>query len=73
MVPHTVVVDFAVALLVTSLACDLLAALAREQELRIVAFWSLVFGTVAAGLAVLSGLAAARVAAPQGAALDLVQ
>lgn len=72
MVPHTVVVDFAVALLITSLACDLLAALAGEQELRTVAFWTLLFGTGAAALAVLSGFAAARVATPEGAALDLV-
>lgn len=62
MVPHAIVVDFAVALLVTSFACDVLSTIVEERELGIVAWWTLLFGTVAAAFAVLSGLAAARLA-----------
>lgn len=68
MVPHTVVVDFAVALLITSVACDLLGRAAEEEELVTVATWTLYFGTLAAGFAVLSGLAAYDLAAPDGVA-----
>ena len=70
MVPHTVIVDFAVALLVTSLVSDALAALAEEDDLRIVATWTLVFGTLAACFAGLSGYAALDAAAPTDAALE---
>ena len=66
MVPHTVVVDFAVALLVTSVACDLLSLLAEEDEFRIVAHWTLVFGALAAAFSALSGYTAYSVAAPTG-------
>ena len=64
MVPHTIIVDFAVALLVTSFVCELLATTVDERELATVAWWTLLFGTVAAAFAVLSGFAAAQ-SAPQ--------
>lgn len=66
MLPHTVVVDFAVALLLTSVGADLLCMLAEEDEFRIVATWTLVFGTVAAIFAAFSGYAAYDEAAPTG-------
>ncbi|MFQ5744877.1 MAG: DUF2231 domain-containing protein [Acidobacteriota bacterium] len=59
MVPHTIVVDFAVALLITSFTCDLLAVTVEEAELGVVAWWTLLFGTLAAGFAVISGFVAA--------------
>ena len=62
MVPHPIIVDFAVALLVVSVGFDLLASLADERDLRVVAWWTLLVGTVAAALAVISGYAAAQVA-----------
>ncbi|HJO03796.1 MAG TPA: DUF2231 domain-containing protein [Acidobacteriota bacterium] len=68
MVPHTVVVDFAVALLATSVVCDLLSSTVDEQDLRIVASWTLTFGALAAAFAVLSGYAAYNAALPTGAA-----
>lgn len=68
MLPHTVVVDFAVALLTTSVVCDLLASTVEEEDLRVVASWTLIFGTLAAAFAVLSGYAAHGAAAPTGAA-----
>lgn len=64
LVPHTIVVDFAVALLVTSVAFDLLGALAEEPDLRTAGWWTLLFGTVAAAFSVFSGYDAA-VDAPQ--------
>ncbi len=72
MIPHTMVVDFAVALLLTSVACDALGFLAEENDLRIVAYWTLLLGTLAAGFAVLSGYAAAKAAAPTGVAETIV-
>ena len=60
MVPHAIVVDFAVALLVTSFVCDLIAATVEERDLRVVAWWTLQFGTLAAAFALLSGFAAAQ-------------
>lgn len=63
MVPHPIIVDFAVALLVVSVGFDVLASLADERDLRVVAWWTLMVGTVAAALAVLSGYAAAGDAA----------
>jgi len=62
MVPHPIIVDFAVALLVVSVGFDLLASLADERDLRVVAWWTLLVGTVAAALAAVSGYAAAGVA-----------
>lgn len=72
MLPHTVIVDFAVALLLTSVAAELLARLADEDEFRVVATWTLVFGTVAAVLSALSGYAAYDDAAPTGVAEAVV-
>ena len=62
MVPHPVIVDFAVALLVVSVAFDALASVVEERDLRVVSWWCLMLGTVAAALAVLSGYAAANLA-----------
>lgn len=72
MVPHTVIVDFAVALLFTSVLCDALAALAEERDLTVVATWVLTFGAIAAALAALSGYSAASAAAPTGIALRTI-
>ncbi len=72
MLPHTVIVDFAVALLLTSVACEVLAQLAEEDEFRVVATWTLVFGAGAAALSAISGYAAYDAAAPTGAAEALV-
>lgn len=59
MVPHPIIVDFAVALLTVSVGFDLLASVVNERDLRIVAWWTLMIGTVAAALSVVSGYAAA--------------
>ena len=59
MVPHPIIVDFAVALLVVSVGFDVLASVVEERDLRVVAWWTLMIGTVAAALSVLSGYAAA--------------
>ena len=60
MVPHAIVVDFAIALLVTSFLCDLVAATVEDRDLRIVGWWTLQLGTLAAAFAILSGFAAAQ-------------
>lgn len=72
MVPHTVIVDFAVALLLTSVGADMLSQLIDEDELRVFGAWALLIGTLAACFAVLSGYAAYSAAAPIGAANDAV-
>lgn len=72
MLPHTVIVDFAVALLLTSVITDLMGRLAEEDEFRIVATWTLVFGATAAILAAISGYAAFDDAAPTGLAEAVV-
>lgn len=72
MLPHTVVVDFAVALLITSLACDLMGVIGEEPELRTVGAWTLWFGAAAAAFAVVSGLVAAQVAPPAGPVFEAV-
>lgn len=72
MLPHTVIVDFAVALLLTSVGADLLGKLAEEDEFRVVATWTLVFGSTAAILAAVSGYAAYDEAAPAGVAEAVV-
>lgn len=72
MVPHPIVVHFAVALTVTSVLCDLLALIGDEDDLRIVGAWTLVFGAAAAAFAVLSGLAAADAAGATGEAAATV-
>lgn len=55
MVPHPIIVDFAIALLVVSVGFDILAALVDERDLRVVAWWTLMVGTAAAALAAISG------------------
>ncbi len=55
MVPHPIIVDFAVALLTVSVGFDLLASMVAERDLRVVAWWTLMIGTVAAALSVVSG------------------
>ena len=62
MVPHPIIVDFAVALLVTSVAFDVLASIVEERDLRVVSWWALMIGTVAAALSAVSGYAAANLA-----------
>jgi uncharacterized membrane protein len=61
MVPHPIIVDFAVALLAVSVGFDLLASVVEERDLRVVAWWTLMIGTVATALSVVSGYAAAPV------------
>ena len=56
------------ALLATSVVCDLLASTVDEEDLRIVGSWTLTFGAIAAVFAVLSGYAAHNAALPTGAA-----
>ena len=65
MVPHPIIVDFAVALLVVSVAFDVLASVVEERDLRVVGWWTLMIGTVSAALAVVSGFAAAKIAATE--------
>ena len=73
MVPHPIIVDFAVALLVTSVAFDALASLVEERDLRVVSWWTLMIGTVAAALSILSGYAAAaELVAPGPRVLDTI-
>lgn len=72
MFPHTVVVDFAVALLLTSLASDLLGMIGEEPDLRTVGAWTQLFGAAAALFAVLSGFVAAAAAEPTGFVEELV-
>jgi uncharacterized membrane protein len=72
MVPHPIIVDFAVALLVVSVAFDLLASVAEERDLRVVAWWTLMLGTVAAALAVLSGYVAAQTASTEPSVVETI-
>ena len=65
MVPHPIIVDFAVALLVVSFGFDVLASVVEDRDLRVVSWWTLLLGTVAAALAVVSGYAAASVASTE--------
>ena len=53
---HMVVVHFPIALLPVSLGCDVLAWLFGSRELAAAARWTLWLGTVAAGVAVWSGI-----------------
>ena len=59
MVPHAIIVDFAIALRVVSVGFDMLAAIVEERELRVVSWWTLLLGTMSAALAALSGYATA--------------
>jgi uncharacterized membrane protein len=72
MVPHPIIVDFAVALLVVSVAFDVLAAVVEERDLRVVSWWCLMIGTVAAALSVLSGYVAAGIAGTEPEVLDTI-
>ena len=65
MVPHPIIVDFAVALLVVSVAFDVLGPIVEERDLRVVSWWTLMMGTVAAGLGVVSGYVAAGIASTE--------
>ncbi len=50
MVPHAIIVDFAIALLVVSVGFDMLATFVEDRELRVVSWWTLLLGTIAAAL-----------------------
>lgn len=73
MVPHPIIVDFAVSLLVVSVAFDLLATVVEERDLRVVAWWTLMIGAVAAALSVLSGYVAASMAGNDPAVIATVR
>lgn len=73
MVPHPIIVDFAIALLVVSVAFDALAAVVEERDLRVVAWWCLMLGTTAAALSVLSGYVAAGAAGSDPVVVDTVR
>lgn len=72
MVPHPIIVDFAVALLVVSFGFDLLASVVEDRDLRVVSWWTLLIGTVAAALAVVSGYAAANVASTEARVVETI-
>ncbi len=72
MVPHPIIVDFAVALLVTSVAFDVLASIVEERDLRVVSWWTLMIGTVAAALSVLSGYVAANLGGDDPAVVETI-
>lgn len=72
MVPHPIIVDFAIALLVVSVAFDALASIVDDRDLRVVSWWCLMLGTVAAALAVLSGYAAANLAGSEPEIVDTI-
>lgn len=59
---HPLVVHFPIALLLTAVALDAAAAVVKRPGLRRIALWNLTLGTLAAGLAVLTGLRAAEIA-----------
>lgn len=72
MVPHPIIVDFAVALLVVSFGFDVLASVVNDRDLRVVSWWTLLIGTVAAALAVVSGYAAANVASAEPSVVETI-
>ena len=59
---HPLIVHFPIALLLTSVALDLLALLLRRPTLHRIALWNLCLGTLGAGAAILTGLEAEDVA-----------
>ena len=59
---HPMVVHFPIALLLTAVGCDLAAVALRRPVLRQAALWNLSLGTVAAAMAVWTGLRAEDVA-----------
>jgi len=73
MVPHAIIVDFATALLVVSVAFDMLAAVVEERDLRVVSGWTLLLGTIAAAFSALSGYATASELSVAGRVADTVE
>jgi uncharacterized membrane protein len=65
---HPFVLHFAVGLLVAAPACDAAGLILRRQGLLQAGRWNTLIGTVAAGLAVLSGIAARAELGPHSAA-----
>ena len=59
---HPLVVHFPIALLLSALAFELAALIAKRPALHRVSLWNLSLGTLGAGAAVLSGLRAEEVA-----------
>lgn len=59
---HPLVVHFPIALLLTALVLDLAAFVLRRPGIHRIALWNLTLGTLAAGVAVWTGLRAADVA-----------
>ena len=59
---HPLIVHFPIALLLTALALDMLAAVLKRPALHRIGLWNLSLGTLAAAAAVLSGRQAAAVA-----------
>ena len=59
---HPLVVHFPIALLLTSVFLDVMALSVKRPSLHRVALWNLSLGTLAAGLAVFTGLRASAVA-----------
>ena len=72
MVPHPIIVDFAVALLVTSVAFDVLASIVEERDLRVVSWWTLMLGTVSAALSAVSGYVASGLAGSETRVVETV-
>ena len=73
MVPHAIIVDFAIALLVVSVGFDMLAAIVEDRELRVVSWWTLLLGTMAAALSTVSGYATASELSVAGQASETVE
>ncbi len=73
MVPHAIIVDFAIALLVVSVGFDMLAAIVEERELRVVSWWTLLLGTMAAALSAVSGYATASTLSVAGEVSDTLE
>lgn len=59
---HPLIVHFPIALLLSALACDILALVLRREALHRVGLWNLALGTLGAGAAVWTGLQAEEVA-----------
>ncbi len=59
---HPLIVHFPIALLLTSLAVDVLTLAFRRPQWHRLALWNLTLGTLGAGVAVLTGLQAEEIA-----------
>ncbi len=59
---HPLVVHFPIALLTTAAILDVLGVLLRREVWHRIALWNLTLGTLSAGIAVITGLQAERVA-----------